>query len=148
MKTLRSFFMSNFFLALVAMQVFQQVWSLATGWNLVGALLTIGLAYWLGGMAGHADYIQRYMTIERNLARDIAQLQEEFDALPVSERLADTEDYKWRLEAMVDHHKVLVSLCQIPYIRPRIRDLFPSPSSWLARRRERKILSTAEVKHG
>lgn len=147
MKTLRAIFTSNLFLAVVAVQVFIQVWSMVVDMPILGMILGIWLSWRLGCLAGWADILQRRIDEERSVAADLIQLQADFDELPEDARLALATPYSKAVESMTRLHQFLVEQRNQPYVRPRIRDFMPSPTRWLARRRERQIMATAKVVH-
>lgn len=147
MKTFRWFLKSNLFLAVVAIQVFVQVWSMVVAMPILGMILGIWLSWKLGCLAGWADILQRRIDEERSVAKDLIQLQEDFDDLPEDARLALATQYSRALESMTRLHQFLVEQRNQPYVQPRIRDMLPSPTRWLGNRRQRKIMATAKVVH-
>lgn len=134
-------------LALVAIQVFVQVWMMATDMPILGLVLCLWLSWKLGTLAGYADLMQGAVNHERLLAKEIAELQREFDDQPEDARLALAVPYTQALEQLTHLHQLLVAQCQLPMVKPKFRDMLPSPAKWLARRRERKIMATDKVVH-
>lgn len=134
------------FLALVAIQVFVQVWVMVVDMPILGMVLALWLSFKLGGLAGYADILQVRINSEREFAGHLLQAQAEFDALPEADRLALGEAHAEFMQQLVSLHQILIGHCQIPYTPWKFRDLLPSPN-WLARRRERKIMATAKVVH-
>jgi len=147
LKTVRWFFTSNIFLALVAIQVFVQVWMLVTDMPITGLFLSIWLSIKLGGLAGYADLVQVRLNSEREFAETLIEYQQEFDALPTDERLALAEAHAEFMQRLAPLHQTLIEHCQIPYTPLKFRGMLPSPTRWLARRRERQIMATAKVLH-
>jgi len=147
LKTLRWFFTSHIFLALVAIQVFVQVWSRAVEMPILGLFIGLWLSWKLGCLAGWADFQQRGIDHERLVAKDIAQLQEDFEGQPEDVRLAMAPQYSRALESLTWLHQRLVERSNAPYVPTRLRDALPSPARWLARRRERQIMATDKVLH-
>ena len=147
MKSIRWFFTSNIFLALVAIQVFVQVWMMVTDMPIIGMFLSVWLSFKLGSLAGHADIVQVRLNSEREFAETLIEYQREFDALPADERLALAEAHAEFMQRLAPLHQILIEHCQIPYTPMKFRDMLPSPAKWLARRRERKIMSTDKVVH-
>lgn len=147
MKSLRWFFTSHIFLALVAIQVFVQVWSKVTDMPILGLVLGLWLCWKLGCLAGWADFQQRGIDHERLVAKEIELLQEDFQSQSEAERLALAVPYSRALEQLKHLHQLLVAQRDTPYVPTRLRDVLPSPTRWLARRRERQIMATDKVLH-
>jgi hypothetical protein len=147
LKTLRSFFTSHIFLALIAIQVFIQVWSRVLDMPILGLAIGLWLSWKLGCLAGWADIQQRWINDERLVAKEIALLQEAFKSRPEAERLAVAAQYSRAMEHLMHLHQLLVERSNTPYTPTRIRDVLPSPTRWLARRRERQIMATDKVLH-
>jgi hypothetical protein len=147
LKSLRWFFTSHIFLALIAVQVFVQVWSKVVDMPILGLFLTLWLSWKLGCLAGWADFQQRGIDHARLVAKDIAQLQEGFEGQPEDVRLAMAVPHSRALESLTWLHQRLVAQLNTPYVPTRLRDVLPSPTRWLARRRERQIMATDKVQH-
>lgn len=141
------FFTSHLFLCLVATQVFQQVWNLATDAPITGLIITMWLCWWLGCLAGYADITTIWSKQERLIAADVQEFQAWFDALPLSERLECQEQWAVTMSRLKATHQRVVDMRDKPFDPPKILSLLPSPGRFFGRRRERKILATAEVKH-
>lgn len=138
---------SNFFLAMIAVQVFVQVWMMATDMPVIGLFLSIWLSWKLGGLAGYADLLQPVINQERMVARQLVELQDEYDGMPPDMRLALAEPHARVVERMTHLHQLLVEQINLPRAKLKFRDVFPSPTRWLARRRQRKIMASAKVVH-
>jgi hypothetical protein len=147
LKSLRWFFTSHIFLGLVAVQVFVQVWSKVVDMPILGMFLGLWLSWKLGCLAGWADIQQKCIDDERLAAQQLIQLQEVFDAQPEDVRLALATQYSRALDQLTRLHQLLVEQSNLPYTPTKFRDLLPSPSRWLARRRERQIMATDKVLH-
>ena len=136
-------FSSHLFLCLVATQVFQQVWNLATDMPITGLLITCWLCWKLGGMAGHADMTTLWSRRERLIAADIAEFQQWFESLPAADRLALGHEWAEVMMRLTSTHQKVMAMRDLPYDPPK----FPSPFGYFSRRRARKILASAEVQH-
>jgi hypothetical protein len=147
LKTVRWFFTSNIFLALVAIQVFVQVWSRAVDMPILGLVLGLWLSWKLGCLAGWADFQQLGIDHKRLVAKEITLLQEDFEGQPEDVRLAMASQYNRALESLMHLHQLLVERANTPYVPTKFRDMLPSPTRWLARRRERQIMATDKVLH-
>jgi len=147
LNSIRSFFTSHIFLALIAIQVFMQVWSRVLDMPILGLFIGLWLSWKLGCLAGWADFQQRGIDHERLVAKEIAQLQEGFEDLPADARLALAVPHAHALESLMHLHQRLVAQRNTPYVPTRLRDVLPSPTRWLARRRERQIMATDKVLH-
>jgi hypothetical protein len=98
-------------------------------------------------LAGWADFQQRGIDHERLVAKQIIQLQEDFEGLSEDERLALAVPHSWALESLTHLRQLLVAQRNTPYVPTKLRDMLPSPTRWLARRRERQIMATDKVLH-
>lgn len=147
MKTLRTIFTSNIFLAIVAIQVFAQVWSMATDMPILGMILGIWLSWKLGCMSAVADIMQRRIDAERLVAKEITELQADYDSLPAELRVGLDAKFIRAMQHLTHMHQLLVEQRNLPITKPKFRDMLPSPTRWLARRRQRKIMATAKVVH-
>jgi hypothetical protein len=147
LKTIRWFFNSNILLAVIAIQVFVQVWIQVVDAPIIGMFLSLWLSLKLGSLAGYADILQVRLDAEREFAGHLIEYQQEFDALPADERLALAEAHAEFMQHLAPLHQMLIEHCQIPYTPLKFRDMLPSPTKWLARRRERKIMATDKVVH-
>jgi hypothetical protein len=134
-------------LALIATQVFVQVWMHVTNLPFTGLILSAWLSWKLGGLAAWADIQQRCIDHERLVAKQLIELQEEYEGFSPAKRLALADSYARAVDQLTHLHQLLVEQCNIPRVKPKFRDLLPSPSRWLARRRQRKIMATAKVVH-
>lgn len=138
---------SHMLLALVAVQVFTQVWMHAVNAPFTGIIITIWISWKLGGLAAYADQMQSAIDQERLVAQQLVEMQTYFDSLPVDAQVYCGEQYREALGRLTHLHQLLVAQCQVPLVKPKFRDVLPSPSRWLVRRRERKIMATDKVVH-
>lgn len=143
LQVLRMLCTSHLFLCLIATQVFQQVWNLATGWPITGLLITCWLCWKLGGMAGHADMTTLWSKRERLIAADIADFQQWFESLPADQRLELGHEWAEVMMRLTSTHQKVIAMRDLPYDPPKFSALF----GYFGRRRERKILATAKVQH-
>lgn len=145
MKTLRWIFTSNALLAIVAIQVFIQVWMLAVDAPFTGLIISMWLSWKLGTLAGYADVVQERINHERLVAKQLTDLQAGYESMPAEMRVDFGPQYIRAMERLTHLHQRLVEQSQLPMFKLKMRDLLPSPSRWLARRRQRKIMATAKV---
>jgi len=88
MRFLRYMLTSHVLLAIVAIQVFQQVWNLAVDEPLSGFLITLCLAWKLGCLASVADWYSRWDHHAKEIQADMDELVEWFEGLPAEDREA------------------------------------------------------------
>ena len=147
MKTLRAILTSNALLAIVAIQVFIQVWMLAVDAPFTGLFITMWLSWKLGTLAGYADVMQARINHARLAAKQLTDLQAGYESMPAEMRVDFGPQYIRAMAQLTHLHQLLVEQANLPMVKPKFRDMLPSPSRWLARRRERKIMATAKVVH-
>jgi hypothetical protein len=147
LKVLRAILTSHMLLALIAVQVFVQVWMHATNMPFIGLILSIWLSWKLGGLAAWADIQQRCIDHAQLVAKELSTLQEEYDGFPPDMRLALAGPYARAVDQLTRLHQQMVKQIQTPRVKLKFRDMLPSPSRWLARRRQRKIMASAKVVH-
>lgn len=147
MKFLRFILTSNGLLALVAVQVFIQVWMLAVDAPFTGLIITMWLSWKLGGLAGYADVVQKLLNHAGMVATEMTELQDEYEAMPPDMQLALAVPYTKAIGQLAQLHQLLIEQSKLPRAKLKFRDMLPSPSRWLARRRERKIMATDKVLH-
>jgi hypothetical protein len=140
MKTLRLILTSHMLLAVVAAQVFIQVWLRVTDWPTVGLLISVWLSWKLGCLAAHADITTVWAGHARRIKADIDDLNQWFHELPDSERMAHGLEMAHLMLALTEHHQRIVANRDRPYDPPKFLELFPNPVRYYARRRERKAL--------
>lgn len=147
MQLLRFLLSSNALLALVAIQVFLQVWLLAVDAPFTGLFITIWLSWKLGCLAGYADVVQKLLNHAHMVATEMTELQDEYEAMTPDMQLALAVPYTKAISQLAQLHQLLIEQSKLPHVKPKFRDMLPSPSRWLARRRERKIMATDKVLH-
>jgi hypothetical protein len=140
LKTLRFFLTSHILLALVASQVFLQVWLHTVDAPLIGFLITLCICWELGCLAGYADTTTVWFERARRLAAQIDESQQQLDALPEDEHCARSY-FSEVLEHLKWAHQHALSLQDIPYQRTKFLSVFPNPARYFARRRELKALT-------
>ncbi|MNF50035.1 hypothetical protein D3C84_313200 [compost metagenome] len=147
MQLLRFLLSSNALLALVAIQVFLQVWLLAVDAPFTGLFITIWLSWKLGCLAGYADVVQKLLDHAGMVAKEMAELQDEYEAMSPDMQLELGVHYTRAMIQLTHLHQLLIEQSKLPRVKPKFRDMLPSPAKWLARRRERKIMATDKVLH-
>lgn len=110
MKSIRYLFTWHMFLAIVAVQVFQQVWNLAVGEPLSGFILSLWICWKLGCLASLADWYDRWDHHAKEIQTDIDGLVEWFESLPADARIALTPKFEASMAHVTTaHQKVLVT---------------------------------------
>lgn len=143
--TAKSLLASNLLLAMVAAQVFFQVWVLATGWPGVGLVLNLWISWKLGCLAGHADLAQACLLRAQVLLDHIQAKQAWFDSLPLAERVEVADDWADFLQWATKLHQREIVASQTVYENPTIRELWEWTFGQFSRRRREKKLAAAGV---
>lgn len=125
MKFLRYLLTSHVLLAIVAIQVFQQVWNLAVGEPLSGFLITLVLAWKLGCLASVADWYARWDEHAKEIQADMEGLVEWFEGLPVEDRAALTPKFEASMAHVTTLHQHVVATRDVGKNPMTLREAFP-----------------------
>lgn len=141
MKSLRYLLTSHVLLAMLAAQVFFQVWVLATGWPSVGLALNLWISWKLGCLAGHADLAQACLVRAQVLRDLIQEKQAWFDSLPLAERVEHADDWAEWVRFMISRQQYEIEKSQSEFENPTLRELWEWTFGQFSRRRRFRELA-------
>lgn len=125
MKFLRYLLTSHVLLAIVAIQVFQQVWNQAVGEPLSGFLITLYLAWKLGCLASVADWYARWDEHAKEIKADMDDLVAWFESLPAEDRVALASQFAESMDFVTRQHQRVVATRDVGKDPMTLREAFP-----------------------